>query len=109
MLAVELNPEAAVDSLPYLARHHGTRVDRYREEEPGKIPHEIRFGELANLGQIPHTPYYGTVDATPLFLVLLVELLAWTADVDLLCELTPNVTAALEWIDQSGVFNSVGR
>jgi len=103
-----LNPELAVGSLRWLARHQGTQVDRYREEEPGKIPHEIRYGELANLGQIPHTPYYGTVDATPLFLVLLVELLDWTADVDLLSELTPNVMAALEWIDKFGDLDGDG-
>ena len=103
-----LNPELAVGSLRWLARHQGTQVDRYREEEPGKIPHEIRYGELANLGQIPHTPYYGTVDATPLFLVLLVELLDWTADVDLLSELTPNVMAALEWIDKYGDLDGDG-
>ena len=103
-----LNPQLAVGSLRYLACHQGTKVDRYREEEPGKILHEIRFGELANLGQIPHTPYYGTVDATPLFLVLLVELLEWTGDVDLLSELSPNVMAALEWIDRYGDLDGDG-
>jgi glycogen debranching enzyme len=103
-----LNPELAVGSLRFLALHQGTRVDPYREEEPGKIPHEMRFGELANLGQVPHTPYYGTVDATPLFLVLLVELLDWTADVDLLSELSPNILAALEWIDRYGDLDGDG-
>jgi len=103
-----LNRDLAIGSLRYLARHQGTRVDPAREEEPGKIPHEIRFGELANLGQIPHTPYYGTVDATPLFLVLLVELLDWTADVDLLSELSPNVLAALDWIDHYGDLDGDG-
>ncbi|MDQ6773161.1 MAG: amylo-alpha-1,6-glucosidase [Candidatus Dormibacteraeota bacterium] len=97
-----LNPDLARGSLRYLARHQGTEVDAAREEEPGKILHEIRFGELANLHQVPHTPYYGTVDATPLFLVLLVELIDWTGDVDLLSELTPNLVAALEWIDRFG-------
>ena len=103
-----LNPELARGSLRYLAEHQGKRVDPYREEEPGKILHEIRFGELANLKQIPHTPYYGTVDATPLFLVLLVELLDWTADVDLLTELSTNVIAALEWIDRYGDIDEDG-
>ncbi|HEY4026337.1 MAG TPA: glycogen debranching N-terminal domain-containing protein [Candidatus Dormibacteraeota bacterium] len=97
-----LNPDLAIGSLRYLACHQGSRIDHYREEEPGKILHEIRFGELANLGQVPHTPYYGTIDATPLFLVLLVELLNWTADVDLFSELLPNVMAALHWIDHYG-------
>ena len=97
-----LNPELAQGSLRYLASQQGRRVDAYREEEPGKILHEVRFGELAQLHQIPHTPYYGTVDATPLFLVLLVELLDWTADLDLLAELWPHVEAALDWIDRYG-------
>ena len=84
--ALGLNPELAMGSLRYLAAHQGRRVDPYKEEEPGKIMHEIRFGELAHLHQVPHTPYYGSVDATPLFLVLLVELLDWTGDVGLLAE-----------------------
>ncbi len=96
------NPDLARGSLRYLARRQGTEVNHFREEEPGKILHEMRFGELANLKQVPHTPYYGTVDATPLFLVLLVELVDWTGDTGLLDELRPNVTAALEWIDGYG-------
>jgi glycogen debranching enzyme len=105
---IALNPDLALGSLRYLARHQGQKLDPYREEEPGKILHEMRYGELANLGQVPHTPYYGTVDATPLFLVLLVELLNWTADVDLLSELTPNVMAALRWIDEYGDLDGDG-
>ncbi len=97
-----LNLELALGSLRYLAQHQGTKVDPDREEEPGKILHEMRVGELANIRAVPHTPYYGTVDSTPLFLVLLVELLNWTADVDLLTELSPNVIAALDWIDRYG-------
>ncbi len=97
-----LNPDLAYGTLRYLALHQGRKIDPYREEEPGKILHEMRFGELARLKQIPHTPYYGTVDATPLFLVLLVELLDWTGDVELLSELSANVFAALEWIDRYG-------
>ena len=103
-----LNPDLAYGTLRYLAEHQGTKVDPYREEEPGKILHEIRFGELARLKEIPHTPYYGTVDATPLFLVLLVELLDWTGDVDLCSELLPNVFAALEWIDRYGDLDEDG-
>jgi glycogen debranching enzyme len=103
-----LNPELAYGTLRYLALNQGTRIDPYREEEPGKILHESRFGELARLHEIPHTPYYGTVDATPLFLVLLVELLDWTGDVDLLSELMPNVFAALEWIDRYGDLDEDG-
>jgi glycogen debranching enzyme len=103
-----LNPDLAYGTLRYLAEHQGTKVDPYREEEPGKVLHEMRFGELARLKEIPHTPYYGTVDATPLFLVLLVELLDWTGDVDLFSELLPNVFAALEWIDRYGDLDEDG-
>jgi glycogen debranching enzyme len=97
-----LNPDLAGGTLRYLARHQGKKVDPYTEEEPGRIHHEMRFGELANLKLIPHTPYYGTVDATPLFLVLLVELIDWTGDLGILAELWPNVVAALEWISTYG-------
>jgi len=103
-----LNPDLAYGTLRFLALHQGTKVDPYREEEPGKILHELRFGELARLREIPHTPYYGTVDATPLFLVLLVELLDWSGDVDLCSELLPNVFAALEWIDRYGDLDEDG-
>jgi glycogen debranching enzyme len=95
-----LNPELATGTLRYLAQFQGQRVDPYRAEEPGKILHEQRFGELANLRQIPHTPYYGTVDATPLFLVLLNEAVTWGGDLELFRELLPNTMAALEWIDR---------
>jgi glycogen debranching enzyme len=103
-----LNPDLARGSLGYLAEHQGERLDPAREEEPGKILHEMRFGELANLHQIPHTPYYGSVDSTPLFLVLLVELLNWTADADLFSTLLPNVIAALNWIDRYGDLDEDG-
>ncbi|TMD05794.1 MAG: amylo-alpha-1,6-glucosidase [Chloroflexi bacterium] len=95
-----LNPDLGRGTLLYLAEHQGKAIDPQREEEPGKILHEIRFGEVANLKLIPHTPYYGSVDATPLFLVLLVELLNWTGDLDLLTDLMPNVFAALAWCDE---------
>src|SRR5207237_5872834 len=63
------NPLIAEQTLRLLARRQGTRVDHWRDEQPGKILHELRVGELAHLGQIPHTPYYGSIDATPLFLI----------------------------------------
>ena len=103
-----LNPDLARGTLRYLAEWQGSKVDEAREEEPGKIFHEIRFGELANLDLIPHTPYYGTVDATPLFLVTLVELIDWTGDVELLTELFPNIMAALAWCDRFGDMDGDG-
>jgi glycogen debranching enzyme len=97
-----LNPDIASGTLRYLAAHQGTKVDPSRDEQPGKILHERRFGELANLKQIPHTPYYGSVDSTPLFLVTLVELMDWVNDRDLFVELLPAMSAALDWIDKYG-------
>ncbi len=97
-----INPEIARGTLTYLAQHQGRRVDRTREEEPGKILHEFRFGELANLKQIPHTPYYGSVDSTPLFLVCAVEMMDWLNDQDFFVQLLPHVLDALAWIDRFG-------
>jgi glycogen debranching enzyme len=66
------------------------------------MPHELRIGELAHLNEIPQTPYYGTVDATPLFLILLARHAAWTGSLDLFNELRANVELALVWIDDYG-------
>src|SRR3989442_11329058 len=97
-----LNPEIARGTLRYLAQHQGHRLDPAREEEPGKILHEARYGELANLKQIPHTPYYGSVDGTPLFLVCAVEMMDWLNDQDLFVELLPALLNALTWVDRYG-------
>lgn len=85
-----------------LARYQGTELDAYREEQPGKILHELRMGEMAHLGEIPHTPYYGTVDATPLWLVLIGKHASWTGETRLFRELRPEIEAALNWIEQYG-------
>lgn len=97
-----LNPEIARGTLRYLAQHQGHNVDPAREEEPGKILHEVRYGELANLKLIPHTPYYGSVDSTPLFLVCAVEMMDWLNDRDLFVELLPALLQALKWVDRYG-------
>jgi len=97
-----LNPEIARGTLRYLAQHQGRQVDTTREEEPGKILHEVRYGELANLKLIPHTPYYGSVDSTPLFLVCAVEMMDWLNDQDLFVELLPALLRALKWVDGYG-------
>jgi len=97
-----LNPEIARGTLRYLAQRQGHAVDASREEEPGKILHELRYGELANLKMIPHTPYYGSVDSTPLFLVCAVEMMDWLNDRDLFVELLPALLNALAWVDRYG-------
>ncbi|GGD80546.1 amylo-alpha-1,6-glucosidase [Paenibacillus nasutitermitis] len=97
-----LNPEIAKGTLLTMASYQGTKVDEWRDEQPGKIMHEIRYGELAGTNQVPFTPYYGTIDATPLFLLLAAEYFHWTADAGLIRQLMPHVDAALDWIDQYG-------
>jgi glycogen debranching enzyme len=97
-----VNPKPARDALRLLARQQGRKDDPWRDEEPGKILHEIRRGELAGAGAIPHTPYYGSVDATPLFVFLYAQCFRWTGDVEFALELLPNVRAALDWINNYG-------
>ena len=99
---LSLNPLVAVGTLRVLARYQGDVEDEWREEQPGKILHEMRFGELAHLGVVPHTPYYGTADATPLFVLLFAETMRWLDDDALYAELLPNVRRALEWMDSYG-------
>ena len=96
------NPAIARDTLRYLARRQGSREDPFTEEQPGRILHELRRGEMARAGEIPHVPYFGTVDATPLWLVLLHETWRWTGDDALVAELMPNAERALAWIDRYG-------
>jgi glycogen debranching enzyme len=100
--ALPFTPELAETTLRVLARYQASEVDDFRDAEPGKILHEIRFGELTHFGERPHSPYYGTADATPLFVVLLDEYERWTGDADLVRELESNARAALEWIDRYG-------
>ncbi len=95
-------PEIAAGTLRVLAAFQGTKVDNFRDEQPGKIPHEFRLDEMANLNEIPQTPYYGSVDSTPLFLVLLGVHANWTGKLDLFHELRDKVLRALEWIDRYG-------
>jgi glycogen debranching enzyme len=93
-------PDLSVETLHTLAAYQGQRDDPYSEEEPGKIMHELRRGEMARSGEIPHSPYYGTVDATPLWLVLLGESWRWCGDRQLLQRLLPNAERALAWIER---------
>jgi glycogen debranching enzyme len=100
--ALPFAPELAATTLRVLAARQGKEVDRYREEEPGKILHELRFGELTVFGERPHSPYYGTYDATPLFVVVLDEYERWTGDAGLVRELEGAARAALRWLDEYG-------
>jgi glycogen debranching enzyme len=95
---LSIAPSLAAETLRTLAHFQGAVVDDWREEEPGKIMHELRRGELARAGEIPHAPYYGTIDATPLWLILLGETHRWMGDDAFVDELMPNAERALEWI-----------
>lgn len=95
-------PDVARETLKVLAEWQATEDDGARDMEPGKILHELRVGELARTGELPHRPYYGSIDSTPLWLILLDETYRWTGDVDLVRSLWPNALAALEWIDRWG-------
>ena len=99
---VGFGPGLAYGALVSLARLQGRRCDDFRDEEPGRILHEVRNGELTVTGQKPHNPYYGSADATPLWLVLLSEYWRWTGDDELVRSLEPTATAALQWIDRYG-------
>lgn len=94
-------PELARSTLDVLARYQGTTHNAYQDEEPGKILHELRVGEAANLHEVPMTPYYGTVDATPWFLMLTAEYVRWTGDLDFFHQMRDNVNRGLAWMDEN--------
>ncbi len=101
ILLLHVNPDLARGVLRYQAKHQGRRVDAGSEEEPGKILHEVRTGEVVERGLWPHT-LYGTVDATALFLCALTETETWTNDGALVRDLAPAADAALEWCRKYG-------
>ena len=95
-------PEFAAATLEVLGQFQAKKRDDYRDAEPGKILHELRYGELAYFKMIPHTPYYGTADATPLYLVALHAAWRATGDRALIERHLPNAEACLTWIDKYG-------
>jgi glycogen debranching enzyme len=103
-----VNSELAWGTLRGLAALQGKEVDEWRDEEPGKILHEVRAGELARNGEIPHTPYYGSIDSTPLWLAVLASAYFWTNDVESVKALWPNALACLDWIDNYGDMDGDG-
>jgi glycogen debranching enzyme len=99
---IAVHPALAVGTLRALARHQGTSVDPLSEEEPGRILHELRFGADVSLALGRADRYYGSVDATPLFVILLGKLARWGADPEIIDELLPAADAALQWITNYG-------
>ncbi|MBV8936369.1 MAG: amylo-alpha-1,6-glucosidase [Alphaproteobacteria bacterium] len=102
LFALWLDPSIARGVMRFLAATQSTDFDAERDAEPGKILHEMRDGEMARLREVPFARYYGSVDATPLFVVLAGEYFKRTGDLDTVRELWPNIEAALNWIDTYG-------
>jgi glycogen debranching enzyme len=98
--ALPFTPELAATTLLALGDWQGTRIDDFRDEDPGRILHEMRYGELPAFEERPQSPYYGSADATPLYVVLLDEYERWTGDRRLVHELEYEARAALNWIDE---------
>jgi glycogen debranching enzyme len=103
-----LNPDLATQTLRVLAMHQGKEKNDWRDEEPGKILHEYREGEMTRAGEMPFGPYYGSVDSTPLWLILLSETFNWTADEQLVKDMLPHAYRALEWIEVHGDLDGDG-
>jgi glycogen debranching enzyme len=105
---LSLSPRFALGSLRALAALQGDAYDDARDMQPGKIEHEIRHGELAQLHLIPHTPYYGTHEATTLYVLVAAAAWRWHGDDDAVRQIRPNVERALEWIDRDGDIDQDG-
>ncbi|RQX01021.1 amylo-alpha-1,6-glucosidase [Micromonospora globispora] len=97
--ALPFAPSLSKTTLRILAGLQGTRFDDFRDEDPGRILHEMRYGETSAFEEQPHSPYYGTADATPLFVILLDEYEKWSGDIALVKELERECRAALKWVD----------
>lgn len=96
------NPQLARGTLQTMAHFQGQAERPERDEQPGKIVHEVRDGELSRIGLLPFAPYYGSVDATPLFLMLAADYFRWTGDLPFLEQLLPHVEKAFHWIETYG-------
>ncbi|HET8823758.1 MAG TPA: amylo-alpha-1,6-glucosidase, partial [Terriglobales bacterium] len=103
-----VQPRLAKGVLEYLASTQAIEIDPQNEAEPGKILHELRHGEMANLHEIPFAKYYGTVDATPLFVMLAGSYYERTGDRALIQQIWPNIRAALDWMDNYGDMDGDG-
>ncbi len=97
--ALPFTPELAATTLRALGDWQGVRLDDFRDEDPGRILHEMRYGEMTAFEERPHSPYNGSVDATPLYVILLDEYERWTGDRAIVRELEVEARAALAWID----------
>lgn len=101
-------PEIAFTTLRNLAKRQGKEYNDFRDEEPGKILHELRFGEKTLLGEKPHDPYFGAADSSQLFIILLHEVFKWTGNREFVNELKGPALKALDWIDNYGDLDGDG-
>ncbi|GHJ54841.1 amylo-alpha-1,6-glucosidase [Nonomuraea sp. TT08I-71] len=101
-MALPVASELASATVRMLGIDQGAVLDDFRDEEPGKILREFRYGEMVAFEERPESPYYGSADATPLYVILLDEYEQWTGDVDLVREFEDEARAALRWIDEYG-------
>jgi glycogen debranching enzyme len=102
LMSLMISPDLAAGVLRTLAQFQGRNVNDVTEEQPGRILHELRFEDAASLSLADSNVYYGSADATPLFVVLLGELQRWGLAADVIDELLPNADRALDWIDAFG-------
>jgi glycogen debranching enzyme len=102
------NPDLTAQAAGTLAAWQGSKEDRHTGEAPGKILHELRVGEMANLREVPQTPSYASVDATLLFLIAIARHAEWTGSLELFKMLRPNIGRALAWLDQNAAENDSG-
>ena len=107
-MALLVDPDLALGVLQTLARFQGKNIDPRSEEQPGRILHEMRFGDAPSLSLGGGSIYYGTADATPLFVMLLGELRRWGLAREVVDELLPNAERALEWIENYGDLDGDG-
>ncbi|MGI6285604.1 glycogen debranching N-terminal domain-containing protein [Neomoorella humiferrea] len=103
-----LNPEIAKNTLHFLARYQGKGIDKWREERPGKILHELRRGEMTRCREVPHSPYYGSIDATLWFVILLGNTYRWTLDGEMLWEMAAPLKGCLNWCWRYGDLDGDG-
>jgi glycogen debranching enzyme len=103
-----LAPEIAKDVLKFLSNVQSTEINADKDSEPGKIIHEMRAGEMANTGEVPFKEYYGTIDATPLYLMLAGMYYEQTGDLETIKEIWPHIKAAINWIDKYGDLDGDG-
>lgn len=101
-------PQVARGVLDYAFQTQGTKVDAFTDEQPGKIFHEMRRGEMSATREVPFIPYYGSVDSTPLALILLHEYVRWTMDLERLRDWWPHALKAIQWMDQWGAVDRDG-